>query len=190
MKKILLTGFGPFGRFKRNPSWQAARLLDGKVVCGFEVASRMLPTSYARAPRLFLKALKEVRPAAVVCTGVYTGKLIRLEKVALNVLHSKTRDADGKKKFDKRILAGKPLAVETRLPLSKLLKKLGRRAYLSHSAGTYLCNQIFYYCVTATRKIPAGFIHVPSKMKIRKISRAIETCIECVAHEIKNGAHR
>lgn len=183
MRKLLLTGFGAFGKFKKNPSWEAAQLLDGKVIGGLEVTARMIPTSYNRAPRIFLRLLKDIKPAAVVCTGVYVGKLIRIEKVALNVMHAKAKDVDGFRKFDRRIIPCKPLALETRLPFMRILKKLQRRAYLSHSAGTYLCNQIFFYSIVATRAIPAGFIHVPSKMKVGYISKAIEICLECVANK-------
>ncbi len=45
------------------------------------------------------------------------------------------------------------------------LRKNGIPSYVSLSAGSYGCNQIFYHCMNYLKKngidIPAGFIHVP-----------------------------
>ncbi|MDE2490941.1 MAG: pyroglutamyl-peptidase I, partial [Elusimicrobia bacterium] len=46
---ILITGFEPFGGERVNPSWEAARRLDGRRIAGRRVAARRLPVAFARA---------------------------------------------------------------------------------------------------------------------------------------------
>lgn len=81
-----------------------------------------------------------------------TRKKICLEAIAVNVDY----EAGGK---PRPIVKRGPLALATRLPLDRLLKKVRGPVAISHHAGTFVCNHLYYHALT--RKIPCVFVHVP-----------------------------
>ena len=54
---VLLTGFDPFAGDRRNPSWDAARTLHGRVIKGHRVIARQLPTTFSAAAPALMGAL-------------------------------------------------------------------------------------------------------------------------------------
>lgn len=185
-KTILLTGFEPFLKFKVNSSWQAIRELDGAQVGGFRIVARRLPVSYRKAAPMLRRWLRELRPAVVAAFGMADDRGIRLERIALNVNHTLKPDNDGRKAYDQRILRRGRLALESRLPLRDIERRLRRAkipARLSFHAGTYLCNNIFYTLLASSRG-PAGFIHVPplKRMPLRKLKRAVTLIVDVLTN--------
>jgi len=159
---VLLCGFEPFNGFPVNSSWEAVKDLDGKKIHGRRVFSRRLPVSYVRAGRTLGRALAEARPEIALAFGVHGGREVRLERVAVNADHEKRPDNDGKRRWDRPILPGRPVAVTASLPLDRIEKRLNKRglpAKVSFHAGTYLCNHVFFLLMQ--KGIQAGFIHVP-----------------------------
>lgn len=146
----LLTGFEPWGKERRNPSGEVAAALGGHV----------LPVDYARAERELRRLIRAERPDAIVMLGLASGRrAIGLEALALNVDHCEDR---GFRRWRRRIAKG-PLALESRLPLERLHRRLKRSRIpvrISYHAGTFICNHVFYVALSAT-KIPCGFVHVP-----------------------------
>jgi pyroglutamyl-peptidase len=153
---ILLTGFEPWGSETSNPSAHVALALGGHV----------LPVDWTRATRRLKTLLRLERPKAVVLLGLGTGRRrIELEAVALNVDHCE--DAPWTR-WRRPIGKGKGLARASRLPLDRLLKVLRAEkipAGISHHAGTFLCNHVFYVALEATR-VPCGFIHLPPESAV------------------------
>jgi pyroglutamyl-peptidase len=153
--KILLTGFEPWGKQTVNPSGEIARELGGHV----------LPVDFDRAPAELRRLLREHRPHAVVMMGLAPGrKGIALEAIALNVEHHEGPVV-------RMIRKGGALALRSSLPLGKLydaLRKAGLPVSISHHAGTFVCNRVFYEGL-ATTTIPCGFVHVPP---FKALSRA------------------
>jgi pyroglutamyl-peptidase len=150
--KILLTGFEPWAKNAVNPSGEIARELGGHV----------LPVDFDRASAALNKLIREQRPDAVVMLGLAANRRkISLEAVALNVEH---HDEPGeKKRWLRMIRKSGPLAIRSRLPLGKIydaLEKAGVAVSISHHAGTFVCNRVFYEGLTAT-DVPCGFVHVP-----------------------------
>ena len=90
-----------------------------------------------------------------------------LERVAINVDDARIPDNQGNRPIDQDIVQGGPAAYFTTLPIKAALRNLqieGIRAEVSQTAGTYVCNHVFYSLMkTAAGKtgIRAGFIHVP-----------------------------
>lgn len=147
---ILLTGFGPWARNRRNPSGEVARRLGGHV----------LSVNYERAGREIRSLIARERPGAVLMLGLAERRQrISLETMALNIDHSE----DGRhRRWRKRINRG-PLVRRSRLPIDRLHRMLSRARIpvrVSHHAGTFVCNHVFYLALGATR-VPCGFIHVP-----------------------------
>jgi pyroglutamyl-peptidase len=149
---VLLTGFEPWEDNAVNPSGEVARELGGVV----------LPVDFRKADRHLKRELGRRMPEALVMLGLAPSrKTLALEAVALNVDHCETPGSNHA--WRRPIQRGGPLAIESRLPLSDLqsrLRRAGIPASVSHHAGTFLCNHIFYRGLTWTEGV-CGFVHVP-----------------------------
>ena len=166
--RLLLTGFDPFDGATSNPSWDAASALDGCVIGGHRIAARRLPTEFEASLRALRAAIRETGPSLVVCTGLAGGrKELSLERVAINVDDARIADNIGAQPVDARIAARGPAAYFTTLPIKAMLaalEKQGIPAHVSQTAGTFVCNHVFYGLMHALRRTPGvrgGFIHVP-----------------------------
>ena len=165
---LLLTGFDPFDGATSNPSWDAASALDGRVVGGHRIVARQLPTEFDASLRALRAAIRETGPSLVVCTGLAGGrKELSLERVAINVDDARIPDNIGAQPIDAKIVGNGPAAYFTTLPVKAMLAALQARgipAQVSQTAGTFVCNHVFYGLMHALRRQPGvrgGFIHVP-----------------------------
>lgn len=166
--KILLTGFAPFDGDAVNPSWQAVSRLRGRQVAGHRVAARELPTEFGAALRALRKAVRETQPKLVVCVGLAAGRSsISLERIAINVDDARIPDNAGAQPVDVSVVRDGPAAYFSTLPIKAMLAALRASdipAEVSQTAGTFVCNHVFYGLMHALRRRPAiraGFIHVP-----------------------------
>lgn len=168
-KSVLLTGFDPFDRSALNPSWLAVQRLHGTRIAGHRVHALQLPTEYARAPVLLRRAIRELRPAMVLCVGQAGGRAaISLERVAVNLADARIPDNAGAQPCDQLLVDDAPAAYFARLPLKAMaaaLRKAGIPVELSQTAGLFVCNAIFFHLchtlATRFRTTRGGFIHVP-----------------------------
>lgn len=166
-KTILLTGFEPFNGAAINPSWEAARALDGWSGPGFTVAARQLPCVFGAANDALRTAVSTLRPDIVIAVGQAGGRSeISLERVAINVDDASIRDNAGAQPVDVPIVADGPAAYFSTLPVKAIVRALRLRGFpagVSQTAGTFVCNHVFYGLMhhTAGQALKAGFIHVP-----------------------------
>lgn len=170
-KKILLTGFDAFGGATLNPSWLAARALHGRQILGHTVVAAQLPTVFDTSLTALTALLKQHRPALAVCLGQAGGRrALSLERVAINVNDAPTPDNAGAQPVDTAVKQGAPAAYFTTLPIKAMLVALqqeGMAAEVSQTAGTFVCNHVFYGLMHALATQRAlnhtrgGFIHVP-----------------------------
>ncbi len=148
MNKILLTGFEPFGGEMVNPSWQVASALDGEVLGGAQVVAVQLPCVFAAALPALQAALASHQPNWVLSLGLAGSRsVISVERVAVNLVDARIPDNAGAQPVDRPVVAGGPAAYFTGLPAKAIvadLQQAGYRAELSHTAGSYVCNQVFY----------------------------------------------
>ena len=165
---VLLTGFEPFGGEAINPSWEVVRALHGQPIAGVPVVGVQLPCVFAQSLPVLQAALRRHRPQLVLALGLAGSRsAISLERVAINWVDARIADNAGAQPQDQPVLAGGPAAYFTRLPIKALAAQLqaqGLAAELSYSAGSYVCNQVFYGLMHALRRrpaVPAGFIHLP-----------------------------
>lgn len=199
---ILVTGFEPFGPHAHNPSQDLAKALDGRRVAGCLVAGAVLPVHHAEASRRVSMLLAELAPAAVLHLGLAEGRArLALERVALNVADYRIPDNAGYRAEGEPCVPGGPAAYLSTLPLPEILAALtaeGIPAYVSNTAGTFLCNQVLYHTLheIATRELAAraGFVHVPllplmvaasqldePSMDFPLMLRAVETVLRVIA---------
>lgn len=167
-RTILVTGFTPFAGETLNPSWEAARMLDGTTIAGHGVVARRLPTAFADSLRELRRALHATRPCLVIATGLAGGREgISLERVAINLIDARIPDNAGAQPIDVAIAKTGPAAYFSTLPIKAALLALRQAdipAQISQTAGTFVCNQVFYALLHALRRrrgVRAGFVHVP-----------------------------
>ncbi|MCU1686314.1 MAG: pcp [Amycolatopsis sp.] len=164
---VLVTGFGPFGKHLDNPSGDLARRLDGATVAGATVVGRIFETSTDTIGANLAGALDELAPDLLICLGIAPGRpALSLERIAINVRDFPLPDHSGVTVADEPVVTGGPDGVFSRLPLASILRRWRKDdvpCHVSNTAGTYLCNQLFYLACRQGRDrgIPAGFIHIP-----------------------------
>jgi pyroglutamyl-peptidase len=166
---ILVTGFEPFGAHPVNPSEELAKAVDGRQVGACVVRGAVVPVHHAEAGRRAARLVHELDPVAVLHLGLAAGRArIALERVAVNVMDYEIPDASGFRAAGQPCAADGPAAYVSTLPLDAVLAALtveGVPAYVSSTAGTYLCNQTMYSTLHLLagrgRSIPAGFVHLP-----------------------------
>jgi pyroglutamyl-peptidase len=164
---ILLTGFAPFGGEAVNPSWEAVARLDGELIDGHRIVARCLPVEFGAALDALRAAIEETSPALVLCVGQAGGRAqLSLERVAINVDDARIPDNAGASPIDAPIVADGPAAYFATLPIKSMLAALreaGIPAEVSQTAGTYVCNHVFYGLMHALRDSPVrgGFVHIP-----------------------------
>lgn len=193
---VLLTGFEPFGGEAINPSWLAARALDGRRVAGHRIVAARLPTVFGRSLDALASLLERHRPALALCTGQAGGRAaLSLERVAININDARIADNALAQPVDTPVVSGGPAAYFSKLPIKAMLAALereGLRCEVSQSAGTFVCNHVFYGLMhaLATRAeltgVRGGMVHVPwlpeqgqPSMPLDDIVRGLETAIEC-----------
>lgn len=167
---VLITGFEPFGGDALNPSLEVVRQLDGSVVDdSLRLQALELPCVFGRSLELLLATVDELRPAAVLALGLAGGRSeVSVERVAINIDDARIADNAGAQPIDQPIVPDGPAACFTTLPLKAIvaaLRAAGVPAVVSQTAGTFVCNHVFYGLMHhAARHHPAlkaGFIHLP-----------------------------
>ncbi len=168
MTRALVTGFEPFGGSDVNPSQLLVERLAHEPPPAIELATAVLPVSYARAEDALADAVRAAEPDVVVCFGQADGRPgISVERVALNLDDSPSADNEGVVSAREIDPAG-PVAYRSTLPVEALVAALraeGVPATPSRDAGGYLCNHVFYVLMRLLeRERPVargGFVHVP-----------------------------
>lgn len=166
MKKVLITGFDPFGGQAVNPSWEAVRLLPDEIG-DCRLIKLQLPTVFGKAAAKVLEEAAVQKPDVILSIGQAGGrKGITPEVVAINLREATIPDNQGQQPVNVPVVEGGPAAYFSTLPVREMVKAMeaeGIPCGLSYSAGAFVCNDVLYTVLnhlggTSTR---AGFIHVP-----------------------------
>ena len=162
MTTILLTGFEPFGTATSNPSGEIVKQISGE-----NIVTAILPVAYAQSAEALLGLIEHHKPDVVICLGQAEGRTqITPERIAINLDDARLADNEGVTRIDEPILVDGPVAYVSTLPIKEfvtVINAAGVPAAVSLSAGTFLCNHIFYVAQDALRgtKVRSGFVHVP-----------------------------
>lgn len=191
MKTVLVTGFEPFGGAARNPSQEIARALDGRRVSGWTLRGAVLPCVFGASREELLRLLRLHRPRVVLCLGLAAGRpAITPERVAINVDDARLPDNRGAQPVDVPVVRRGPAAYWSRLPIKAIVAALQERGFpaaVSQTAGTFVCNHVFYGLMHALRRRPGvrgGFIHVPATPEIAAAgepSLPLESQVDAIA---------
>jgi pyroglutamyl-peptidase len=187
---VLISGFGPFAGYPVNPSIEALRELDEQVVAGLDVRVSELPVVWDEAWALLLADVQWLAPDVLIGTGVAGTDAMRYETTAVNEQWG--TDVDGGARSGDEVVAGGPEYLYSDLPIEAMEESVvaaGHATTISGSAGTYLCNDIFYHVVhhaeyEAEHAMVAGFVHVPpldGSFAVEDITAAHEVGLEVIA---------
>ncbi|MFJ5955820.1 pyroglutamyl-peptidase I [Paenarthrobacter sp. NPDC092416] len=166
---ILLTGFEPFGADSINPSWQAVQLAREILRReGYTAEAVELPCVFGESVDVLVESIARYQPNVIVCAGLAGGReRLSLERVAINCDDARIPDNKGQRPIDEEVVPGGPSAYFSKLPVKAALRNLqvaGIKAEVSQSAGTYVCNHVFYalmHHLAADTETRGGFVHVP-----------------------------
>lgn len=165
-KKLLITGFDPFGGETVNPSWEAVKRLPDRI-SAFSITKLQIPTQFGLAAQTVLEKAKELAPDVIICVGQAGGRdSITPEVVAINLREASIADNAGVLAQNVPIAPDGAAAYFATLPIRQMVsavKDAGIPCKLSYSAGAFVCNDTLYtllahYAHTSTQ---VGFIHVP-----------------------------
>ena len=166
MKKLLITGFDPFGGADRNPSREAVMALPD-VIGDYTLTKLEIPTVFGLAAETVLRTAEELCPDVILCVGQAGGRAsITPEVVAINLREATIPDNAGQQPQNLPVVEGAPAAYFSTLPVRAMVdgaKAAGVPCALSYSAGVFVCNDLLYtllhhYEGTGVR---VGFIHIP-----------------------------
>lgn len=169
MTRVLLTGFEPFGGEKVNPSGQVVAAVAAAPPPGLEVSAARLSCVFGQAVEELQDAIERTCPELVVCVGQAGGRPdLTVERVAVNLDDARIPDNAGRQPIDEPIAEDGPAAYFSGLPVKRCVaaaRAAGVPASVSQTAGTFLCNHVFYALMhlIATRRpgLRGGFVHVP-----------------------------
>lgn len=166
MKKLLITGFDPFGGESINPAWEAVRLLPD-VIRDFELVKLEIPTVFGAAAQVVIDKAEEIHPDAIISVGQAGGRAaVTPEMVGINLRYASIPDNMGALPCDIPIAEGGPAAYFSTLPVRAMAKAIcdaGLPGAVSYSAGSFVCNDVLYSLLHHfdETEVRAGFIHVP-----------------------------
>ena len=201
---VLLTGFEPFDGDALNPSAELAAALHGQVIAGHRVEGALLPTVFGRSLETLQALLARHRPSLVLCTGLAGGRgALSLERVAINVDDARIPDNAGAQPVDSPVVAGAPAAYFSTLPIKAMraaIESEGVPAEVSQTAGTFVCNHVFFGLMhalarqPAPHRVPGGFMHVPwlpgqgqPSLPLEAMTRGTRAALQCALERLRDG---
>ena len=171
MKKVLITGFEAFGKDKTNPTFDALMHLkkEQQLSSDNNLFIEILPVVRYESIDIVVKSIIKYQPDIILTIGQASGrKAITPERIAINLDDFRIPDNQGNQPIDEKIFKNGPDAYFSSLPIKAIIKTLRENEIpsdISNTAGTFVCNHLFYgiqhYIKTNNYNIQHGFIHVP-----------------------------
>ena len=192
MKKLLITGFEPFGGEQKNPSWEAVNLLPNEIN-EYELTKLRIPVVFGEAAEKVIAVADELSPDVILSIGQAGGRAaITPELVAINLRHASIPDNKGYQPSDEPVIDNGITAYFSTVPvrsISDAINKRGIASGVSYSAGAYVCNDLLYTLLHRFEgsKTKVGFIHVPySTDQGKEPAMDIQTIIQGLVIAIEN----
>jgi pyroglutamyl-peptidase len=166
-KKVLLTGFEPFGGASFNPSGAVIQEIAEHAIAGIEIVTAILPVEFKRSAEILINLIETHQPSVVISLGQAEGRdFIGPEQVAINLADARIADNAGVKLENQPINVGAADGYFSTLPIRPIadeISSLGIKAKISYSAGAFICNEIFFTTQAFLQEstVISGFIHLP-----------------------------
>ena len=166
MKKLLITGFDPFGGESVNPSWEAVKLLPD-TIGDYQLHKLQIPTVFGLAPQKVLEAARAIEPDVIISVGqAGTRDSVTPERIGINMRSARIADNAGRIPVEESIVPDGPDGLFSTLPVAAMVDAIRAAdlpAAISNTAGTFVCNDTLYSLLHHYQGTPVrcGFIHVP-----------------------------
>lgn len=190
MRKLLITGFDPFGGASINPAWEAVKLLPDQIG-DFEIYKLEIPTVFGLAAETVLVKAEELQPDVILCIGQAGGRAaVTPERIAVNIRDAKIRDNAGNQPVGEFVVSDGPAAYFSTVPVMEMADAICAAELpgaVSNSAGAFVCNDTLYSLLHhyADTHVKVGFIHVPylpeqgsPSLPLKKTAAALRAAIE------------
>lgn len=197
--KLLLTAFDPFGGERINPAQEAVKLVSEQVG-NVQIIKHDVPTVFGKSVEVVTDIIAQHHPDAVLCIGQAGGRAgLTPERVAINLDDAPIPDNAGNQPVDTAIFADGQNAYFSTLPVKAMaaaIRDAGLPAYISYTAGTFVCNHLMYGVLYTLEKlypgVRGGFMHVPlipsqvngakrvPSMPVKDIAKGIEAAIKAI----------
>jgi pyroglutamyl-peptidase len=192
MKRLLITGFDPFGGATVNPSWMAVERLPDQigecVLCKLQI-----PTVFSKAATAVLETARQFSPDTILCVGQAGGRAaVTPERIGVNIRDARIPDNAGNQPRGEFVDPQGPAAYFSTLPveaMAQAIRDAGVDATVSNSAGAFVCNDVLYSLLHryAGTEVQVGFVHVPylpeqgsPSMELPRIIHALEAAIAAI----------
>lgn len=188
-KRLLITGFDPFGAQTVNPSWKAVEQLPDRigdyVLCKLE-----LPTAFGKAAALVIEKAEHFCPDMILCIGLAAGRdAITPERIAVNIRDARIADNEGQQPRGDFVIPEGPAAYFVTVPVEKMAQAVQDAqipGVVSNTVGTFVCNDVLYtllhhYAGTQTK---VGFIHIPQTPDMGEPSLSLEKVVTALTAAI------
>ena len=192
-RRLLITGFDPFGGEQINPSWEAVRLLPERIG-DFVLRKKQIPTQFHAGARAVLEEAALWQPHVILCVGQAGGRsAVTPERIGVNLRDARIRDNAGYQPQDERICPEGPDGIFATVPVKEMAEAIQKAGYpgaVSNTAGTFVCNEVLYTLLHtfAGTDVKVGFIHVPylpeqgsPNMSLEDIQRALGAIIQALS---------
>ena len=190
MRKLLITGFDPFGGATINPAWEAVKLLPDQIG-DFEVHKLEIPTVFGLAAETVLAKAATVQPDVILCVGQAGGRAaVTPERIGVNIRDARITDNAGNQPSGEFIASEGPAAYFATVPVKEMAAAICTAdlpGTVSNSAGAFVCNDTLYSLLHhyASAQVKVGFIHVPylpeqgePSLPLEKTATALRAAIE------------
>jgi pyroglutamyl-peptidase len=164
MRRVLLTAFEPYDRWKENASWLTLMEVVRQPQAGIKLITRRYPVDFEAVRQRFEEDLALQFDVALHLGQAPGLGRIHLEAIGLNVGGHSSQSPDT---FQPLVPQG-PVAYRSSLPLAEWaagLRAQGIPCQVSYHAGTYLCNALLYLSLHLAAQRPtswqAAFVHLP-----------------------------
>ena len=198
MKKLLVTGFEPFGGDLMNSSWEAVRALPEKIG-SVSVEKLCLPVVFGKAAGIVIEKALDIDADGIICVGQAGGRdRITPEARAVNLREARIPDNDGNSPMGEKICTlGKDAEFST-FNTEKFVRELSLKGIptaVSEDAGRYVCNDLLYSLLHrfSGTGVKCTFIHVPyfegqdvcdkPVLPLDVIREGLLTAVECAVRE-------
>jgi pyroglutamyl-peptidase len=191
-KKLLITGFDPFGGETVNPAWEAVKKLPDRIT-DYTLYKLEIPTVFGLAAETVLAKAAQTQPDLILCIGQAGGRAaVTPERIAVNIRDARIPDNAGNQPGGEQIAPDGPAAYFATVPVKEMaaaIENAGIAATVSNSAGAFVCNDTLYSLLHhyADTDVKVGFIHVPylpeqgqPNMELEVITKALEAAIEAI----------
>ena len=197
--KLLVTGFDPFNQQTINPTQLIVEQLPRQIE-NTTIIPVILPTVRFLSTERLIYYIEKHNPDVVLMLGQAGGiRGFHIERIAINVDDFRIKDNQQNQPIDEPIRVDGDAAYFSTLPIKKIIHALyqsGFEATLSNSAGTFVCNHVFYGCAhyikSTNRSTKYGFIHVPfeaSQTDDKHYSMSIDQMIKAIMVVINSIKH-